>query len=173
MTPDERIRHTVELLVSNGWEADEAREAATEAVEEDAPVLETLCFHTLAEHLLASIHDASWIANRADKPDSDGHDIIKRLLDSGASPDDLAVFARLMQREYLSNLGCLLDGAGIYGTPQVPFQEFRVFAVDDEDKPLGMIDELHESLGFEDWETEMKLSRKAAAEQARLNQNDD
>ena len=70
-------------------------------------------------------------------------------------------------REYLSNLGCLLDGAGIYGTSELPFQEFRVFAIDDADKPLAMIDELHESLGFEDWETEMMLSRKAAGEQAR------
>jgi hypothetical protein len=38
-------------------------------------------------------------------------------------------------------------------------EDFRVFAVDDADKPLTKLDELHDSLGWTDLETEMKLSR--------------
>ncbi|MGH7139592.1 MAG: hypothetical protein ACREHD_27950, partial [Pirellulales bacterium] len=97
-----------------------------------------------------------------------GDDIIKRLLDSGASADDLARFARLMQRQYLSNLGCILDGAGLWPTPDLPYTDFRIFAVSELDspvhcKPEAQIKELHESLGFTgDWETEIKLSREAA-----------
>jgi hypothetical protein len=68
----------------------------------------------------------------------------------------------MMQREYLSNLGCILDGAGIYGTPDLPCKDFRVFAVDDSNKPLTMLDELHDSLGWTDLGTEMRLSREAA-----------
>jgi hypothetical protein len=121
-----------------------------------------LCFQELAEYILAPIHTSSWISNRAKEPASDGHDVITRLLESGASADDLAIFARMMQREYLSNLGCILDGAGIYGTPTLPFEDFRVFSVDDSDKPKTQLEELHESFGWVDLESEMKLSREAA-----------
>jgi hypothetical protein len=57
-----------------------------------------------------------------------------------------------------------LDGAGIYGTPDVPCNDFRAFAVDDANRPLTMLDELHESLGWTDLKTEMRLSREAAAQ---------
>jgi hypothetical protein len=125
-------------------------------------VLESLCFQALAEHILAQIHSSLWVRNRAKDPSADGHEVIKRLTDAGASPKDLALFARLMQREYLSNLGCILDGAGIYGTPDLPCPDFRVFAVDDSDRPLAKLDELHESLGWAGLETEMRLSQEAA-----------
>lgn len=164
MDSKERQRQIQALLASKGWNADQAREAATKAVENGEPLLETLCFLTLAEHILARIHDASWIANRAQNPDSEHHELIKRLLDAGATAEDLAVFARVMQRQYVSDLSCLLDGAGIYGTPEVPLEDFRIFAVDDADKPVAMIDGLHESLAFQDLETEIELSRKAAGD---------
>jgi hypothetical protein len=162
VNPDERRRQLEALLLSKGWDADAVAEVAEEAEENGEPLLETLCFHTLAEQVLIPIHDRSWIEKRADTPESEHHDLIRRLLDAGATAEDLAVFARVMQRQYLSDLGCLLDGAGIHGTPELPIADFRVFAVDDDGKPLVMIDELHESLGFQDLETEMKLSRKAA-----------
>jgi len=164
----EKQRATAEFLVNCGWDTDRAKELAKEAIAEGEPILETFCFHKLAEFLLATIHDASWIKNRAKDADTEeGDDVIKRLLDSGASAKDLARFARLMQRQYLSNLGCLLDGAGIYGTPDLPYKEFRIFAVRELDspdncKPEAQIKELHESLGFSDWDTEMKLSRETA-----------
>ncbi len=49
------------------------------------------------------------------------------------------------------------DSQGGYPWPD---NGFRIFAVDD-DQPTVMIDELHESLGFSDLESEMELSRKA------------
>lgn len=150
------------LLRKQGWDQGSARGAARGAVDNGEPLLESLCFQRLAEHILASVHSSSWVRNRAKDPSYDPGGIIKRLLDSGASPKDLALFARLIQREYLSNLGCILDGAGIYGTPDLPCDAFRVFAVDDSDRPLTMLDELHESLGWTDLRTELRLSREAA-----------
>ena len=168
MNKKEKQRATEAFLMESGWEAESAKEAAAEAIAEGEPLLETLCFHKLAEFCLAKIHDSSWIKNRAKRADPDlGGDILKRLLASGASADDLARFARLMQRQYLSDLGCILDGAGIGGTPELPYEEFRIFAVreledPDDCKPEARLKELHESLAFFDWETEMKLSREAA-----------
>ena len=82
-------------------------------------------------------------------------------MESGTSAEDLAIFARLMQREYLSNPGCILDGAGIGGTPELPYEQFRVFSVDELDTPQASLESLHESLGWSDLETEMQLSREA------------
>lgn len=159
--------------MESGWEAESAKEAAAEAIAEGEPLLETLCFHKLAEFFLAPVHDSSWVEKRAEEADPDeGDDIIQRLLASGASADDLARFARLMQRQYLGELACILDGAGIWGTPDLPWNDFRIFAVSELDspancKPEAQLTELHESLGFSDWETEMKLSREAAEAFAR------
>jgi hypothetical protein len=159
MNRSQKLAAIEKLLRKHGWDQDSARQAARDAVQNGEPLLESLCFQGLAEHILARIHSSAWVSNRAKDPD-----VIKRLLDSGASPKDLALFARMMQREYLSNLGCILDGAGIYGTPDLPCIDFRVFAVDDSDKPLTKLDELHESLGWADLETEMRLSREAAGQ---------
>ena len=163
MNPEEKLRLTAEFLCKGGWNAAEAKQAAEEASEGGQPLLESLCFKALAEHLLCAIHSSAWIENRAKNSDCVDRDVIKRILDSGASPKDLATFARFMQREYLSNLGCILDGTGIGGTPELPFEDFRIFAVDDAGKPLAEIPDLHEMLSFCDWETEMKQSREADA----------
>jgi hypothetical protein len=162
MNKAQKLAAIEKLLRQLGWSQENARESARDAVKNGEPLLESLCFKTLAEHLLAKIHSFSWISNRARNPSSDGHEVIKRLIDSGASPKDLALFARMMQREYLSDLGCILDGAGIYGTPDLPCNDFRVFAVDDSDKPLTRLDQLHEFLEWVDLKTEMRLSREAA-----------
>lgn len=161
MNEAERLEATEKLLRMRGWDAESAKETAQNAVEDGEPLLESLCFQGLAEHVLAKIHTSSWISNRANNPSCDEHEIIKRLVESGASVDDLAIFARVMQREYLSNLGCILDGAGICGTPDLPCEDFRVFAVDDSENPQARLEELHESLGWIDLETEMRLSRDA------------
>ncbi len=167
MKKSERLAAIEGLLSRQGLDQDSAKEAAREAVKSGEPVLESLCFQRLAEHVLARIDSSSWINNRAKSPSNDIAGVIKRLLDAGASPKDLALFARIMQREYLSNIGCILDGAGIYGTPDLPCQDFRVFAVDNADKPLTKLDELHESLGWTDLKTEMRRSREAAAQAAK------
>jgi hypothetical protein len=161
MKKPQRLAAIERLLAEKGLDKESAREAADEAVANDEPLLESLCFQCLAEHLLARIHSSSWIRSRASESSGDGHDVIRRLLDSGAAADDLALFARMMQREYLSNLGCILDEAGIVGMPDLPCNEYRVFHVDDAGKPLVRLDELHESLGWTDVDTEMGLSRAA------------
>lgn len=169
MNKKQKQRAIEELLTKSGWDTQSAKDAAEEAIAEGEPLLETLCFHRLAESLLSGIHDSSWVANRAKEADAEeGDDVIQRLLDSGASADDLARFARLMQRQYLSDLGCILDGSGIWPPPNLPCTDFRVFAVRELDnpdrcQPEAQIKELHESLGFSgDWEAELKLSRDAA-----------
>jgi hypothetical protein len=146
MTQEERLEATERLLRKQG-----------------EPLLEFLCFQMLAEHILAPIHTSSWVTYRGKHPNCEGHDVIKRLLESGASAEDLAIFARNMQRDYLTSLGCILDGAGIWGTPDLPYEDFRVFAVDEDegDKPLAKLEALHEQLGWCDLETEMRLSREA------------
>jgi hypothetical protein len=164
MNKAQKLAAIEELLRKQGLSPESAREAARDALASGEPVLESLCFQALAEHVLARIHSASWISNRAKDSSCDGHEVIKRLLDAGASPKDLALFARMMQREYLSNLGGVLDGAGIFGTPDLPCKDFRVFAVDSSDKPLARLDELHESLGWTGLETELRLSREAAGQ---------
>jgi hypothetical protein len=159
----EKISAITKLLIKRDWDEESAREAAKQAIEASEPVLESLCIQELAEHLSAPIHKTEWITHRAENPSSDAHNVIKRLIDSGASPDHLAVFARMMQREYLSNLGCILDGAGIHGTPSLPFEDFRIFAVDDAEDPQSRLDELHESLGWAGLEKEMQISKEAAS----------
>ncbi len=164
MTQDERLAETQRLLRKCGWDAEAAMEVVQDAIEKGEPILESLCFYMLAEHILAAIHTDSWITNRGANPDRDGHDVIKRLLDTGASAEDLAIFARIMQREYLSSLGCILDGVGIAGTPSIPFENFRIFSVDELDRPQASLENLHSWLAWTDLETEMRLSREAEKE---------
>lgn len=158
MNREDRIQLTTQMLVGLGWTEDSAKSTAIESADAGEPVLETYSFHALAESLLAPIHDSSWITER--DPDDDDGELIARLVESGAAPVDLARFARLMQRQFLSNLGCILDGSGIYPSPDVAFDDFRVVAVDDDSKPIAMIEDLHEELSFQDWETENEISMR-------------
>ena len=164
MKRKERQDLTEELLLRYGeYDADEAKEAAKEAVDEGEPVLEALCFHVLTMSVLSPIHTTSWVKVRA-KQDEDG--VIKRLVASGASTKDLAIFARMMQMEFLSNFGCILDGAGISDIPDLPFQDFRVFAIDSETgKPTVSIEEMHETMAWSGVESEMKRSKDCATRQ--------
>ncbi len=157
MNRKEKLKFVENFLVEYGLPADEAIELAAESVEEGQPIVETICFQMVAESVLACIHTSGWIRARS-KSDGPEGELLKRLLHSGAAPKDLAIFARMMQREYLSNLGCVLDGAGLSGTPEVPC-DFRIYTIDENGSPLIALDELHESLGWSDLKTEMKLSR--------------
>jgi hypothetical protein len=147
------------FLTKHKW-AEPLRKDVLDAVEAGRPVLESLCFQTLAEHLLAPIHTSSWIDARAKGPvDCPERGVLRRLLDAGASAQDLAVFARMMQQEYLSNLGCLLIGEGPFPKPELPYDEFRVFSVDESGKPLAKIEIECETLQFSDVENETRRSR--------------
>ncbi|QDV55159.1 hypothetical protein [Rosistilla oblonga] len=160
MNREERIKLTTQLLINFGWGEDSAKSTAIQSADNGEPVLETYSFHALAESLLAPIHDSSWITER--DSEDDGDELISRLLESGADSGDLAKFARLMQRQFLSNLACILDGSGIYPSPDVAFEEFRVVAVDDDSNPIATLEDLHEELSFQDWETENEISERYA-----------
>ncbi|MBD3675771.1 MAG: hypothetical protein HUJ26_19865 [Planctomycetaceae bacterium] len=149
MQDDDKRQWAIQRLVSAGWEEEEAQEIVAEAIDGGQPILETLSFLALVDHLLLDPEKTDWISRRAENPDSDHHELIQRLLNAGAAPRDLVLFARAMQQQFLGDLACVLDGSGIYGTPEVPCEDFRVFAVDDEDQPVAMIDQLHESTGDE------------------------
>lgn len=169
MSEEQKVQEIVEFLRKHGssyhiaddFDVDLARETAKYAIESNQPLIETRCFQILVEHILARIHEPSWISARAECSDGEESQLLKRLLKSGASEADLALFARMSQKEFLSNLGCILDGSGIYGTPKLPCDSFRVFAIDSDGKPSVKIDDLHETLGYFDLETEMNRSRKA------------
>jgi hypothetical protein len=161
MSYEQRIEAITRLLCQRGWDSETALKVAKDAVEDGEAILETLCFWVLAEHVLATIHTVSWVTARAENSDNTDYDVIRRLLKSGAQAEDLAIFARMMQREYLCNLGCILDGASILGTPRLPCEDFRVFSVDESDKPLVAIGTLHGALEWDNLEREMQLSRNA------------
>lgn len=100
MNREERIRLTTQLLVNFGWSEGNAESTAIQSADDGEPVLEKYSFHALAESLLAPIHESSWITDS--DSEAVGDEVVVRLVESGADPDDLAKFARLMQRQFLS-----------------------------------------------------------------------
>jgi hypothetical protein len=149
------------LKYGSGFDEDEATEVASSAVKEGTPIIETMCFLMIVEDLLAPIHKTAWLTARARNTEWDFDGVIKRLLDSGASVKDLTFFARAMQKQFMSNLGCLLDGSGI-NCPSLPFTDFRILAVDDNGKPIALLEDLHEALSVQSYVAEMRQSRATA-----------
>lgn len=160
MNREERIKLTTRMLNDFGWSEKRAESTATQSTDDGQPILETYLFHALAESLLAPIHDSSWITER--DPEDDADELLARLVENGADANDLAKFARFIQRQYFSNLCCILDGAGVSPSPAVAFEDFRVVAVDDDSMPIAMIEDLHDELSFQDWETENEISQRHA-----------
>ena len=161
-----RAQEMTDLLVRYGdygpKDDEELAEVIEDAIEEDFPLAEHLCFHALAEHTLESVHKTSWLKRKVKYGDSHGQ-LIKKLLDSGAKAKDLAMFARLSQKQYLCNLACIFDSAWGWG-PELPYSQFRVFSVDEDDNPISMLEDLHESIDTSDLKYEMKRSRQAELE---------
>ncbi len=160
MAEQDRQSQLEKLLTQIGWDPEQVAEVARE--EADSPYLENFSFLVLAESLFCAIHETTWVeACREADPDGES-DVVRRLLDAGASAEDLALFARMMQRRYASDLGCLLDGAGLIGVPQVPCREFGVFALDEAGEPTVRLEDLHEALSAAEPDEEMEISRRYA-----------
>ena len=153
------IEEITKFLNARGFQ--DADEMAHDAVEEGEPIVETICFHEIAEDLFNPIHDASWVEEAADDGDHEIGDQIRRLLAAGADPQDLAIFARYMQRRFAGDLGRILDGINLYTSPERPFEDFGIFALVD-GKPTAQITDLEEGLGFWDLDSEMELSHSVA-----------
>ena len=153
--PLQDIEEITKFLNARGFQ--DADEMAHDAVEDGEPIVETICFHEIAEDLFCPIHDAAWVEEAAEDGDHEIGEHIKRLLAIGAEPQDLAIFARYMQRRFASDLGRILDGISMYTSPERPFEDFGVFALSD-GKPTAQITDLEEGLGFWDLDSEMELS---------------
>ena len=153
------IEEITKFLNARGFQ--DADEMAHDAVEDGEPIVETICFHEIAEDLFNPIHDATWVEDAAEDGDHEISDQLKRLLATGADPQDLAIFARYMQRRFASDLGRILDGINMYTSPERPFEDFGVFALVD-GKPTAQITDLEEGLGFWDLDSEMELSQSVA-----------
>ncbi len=153
------IEEITKFLNARGFQ--DADEMAHDAVEDGEPIVETICFHEIAEDLFCPIHDATWVEEAAEDGDHEIGDHVKRLLATGAEPEDLAIFARYMQRRFASDLGRILDGINMYTSPERPFEDFGVFALVD-GKPTAQITDLEEGLGFWDLDSEMELSLSVA-----------
>jgi len=149
-------RHA-EFLHERGYarSIEHANELLQEAVNDELPLVETVSFQILAERLLARIHDTSWLSPESeDDPACD-------LLNSGATPDQIARFARYVQRSYLSDLCIFLDGSTDANHLGLPFDSFRVVCIDDDGNPSAMLEDFHGPLSFSDWNHEMQLSRQS------------
>lgn len=157
---NENLEEITKFLNARGFQ--DADEMAHDAVEDSSPIVETICFHEIVEDLFTPIHDATWIEDAAKDEDHDIAGTLRHLLDSGADPQALAIFARYMQRRFASDLGRVLDGANLYTSPERPYEEFGLFALSAIGEPMAQITDLEEPLGFWDLESEMDLSKAVA-----------
>ena len=153
------IEEITKFLNARGFQ--DADEMAHDAVEDGEPIVETICFHEIAEDLFNPIHDAAWVEDAAEDADHEIGEHLKRMLAAGVDPQDLAIFARYMQRRFASDLGRILDGINMYTSPERPFEDFGVFAIVD-GVPTAQITDLEEGLGFWDLDSEMELSSSVA-----------
>lgn len=168
--PLQDIEEITKFLNARGFQ--DADEMAHDAVEEGEPIVETICFHEIAEDLFNPIHDATWVEEAAEDGDHEIGDHLRRLLAAGADPQDLAIFARYMQRRFASDLGRILDGINLYTSPERPFEDFGIFALVD-GKPTAQITDLEEGLGFWDLDSEMELSHSVAKALEESDENDE
>jgi hypothetical protein len=153
------IEEITKFLNKRGFQ--DADEMAHDAVEDGEAIVETICFHEIAEDLFNPIHDASWVEEAAEDEEHEIGDHMRRLIAAGADPQDLAIFSRYMQRRFANDLGRILDGISMYTSPERPFEEFGVFAMVD-GQPTAQITELEDGLGYWDLDSEMELSRSVA-----------
>lgn len=161
MKKAQRLTATEQLLIQRGCDPDSAAGVASAAEKRGEPLLESLCFVSLAERNLLPIHSAAWVRHRAKDAGCPDHAVINRMLAAGVSAKDVALFARMVQREYQAFF-CLLDGTGVPDAADLPFTDFRVVCVDEYGNPTQVLSGLHENVGWTDTKTETKLSREAA-----------
>lgn len=74
---------------------------------------------------------------------------IDRVIDAGASEDDLTIIVRGMQAQTLFGMCHLIDDPGDL-EPEVADMNWALFRIDENGRPIEEIDGLHESTGSTD-----------------------
>jgi hypothetical protein len=99
--------------------------------------------------------DTEWIQHRIgasrrkpNEPGAGSGHALRRLLSSGARPQDIAELVRVMQWETLVTVIDLIDGIPLvtYPSEEVARVEWALFRVDEDGAPVGRIAALHESI---------------------------
>jgi len=132
-----------------------AREPAAWArsqINENIPQLARFLFLRQAWKLVVPEKDRTWIAQEMQEMNMDAQGpggaigpALRRLLNQGASEDDLTRVVRVMQWSLLSALCYLLDDPGDV-EPEVRDIAWGLFQVDEEGRPIAAISGLQESL---------------------------
>jgi hypothetical protein len=118
-------------------------------ITEGIPQLARFLFLRQAWKLIVPEADDSWIRTLGNV-DSNGPGgaivaALERLKARGADETDLTTVVRVMQWRLLSDLCYLLDDPGKL-EPEVRDIAWRLFQVDDNDRPVAIIPSLHESV---------------------------
>jgi len=118
-------------------------------ISEKIPQLARFLFLREAWKLVVSDDDPRWISNMrridSDNPGGDIGPAITRLLASGGQEGDLAKIVRIMQWQLLFGLCHLLDDPGIIGD-EAGDVAWRLFQVDESDRPIAVMGGLAESV---------------------------
>lgn len=125
---------------------------ASSQVHEGIPQLARFLFLRQAWKVIVGHDQTSWVDNSITQaeaaPDAPGSAIgpaLKRLREKGASDDDLTTVVRVMQWRALAAFSYLLDDPGEL-EEEVKNIAWRLFQVDEEDKPVARVSGLHESV---------------------------
>jgi hypothetical protein len=128
---------------------------ARSQVEEGIPQYARFVFLRQAWQSVIADGDTSWIDSQLEEaerhPRQPGAGIgpaLKRMLAAGASREDIAEVARVMQWSVLAGIAYQLADPGVveYPSDEMPRVNWTLFEVDDEGQPLHPIDGLHESV---------------------------
>jgi hypothetical protein len=99
--------------------------------------------------------DTSWIDPQIEQAESRPRDpgagigpALKRMLEAGASREDISEVVRVMQWSVLARIAYQLDDPGVveYPSKEMPQVNWGLFEVDEDGEPLHPIDGLHESV---------------------------
>jgi hypothetical protein len=129
--------------------ARDAEAWAGSQVREGIPQLARFLFLRQAWRLVVAENDTTWIQEQAavesGEPGAAIAPAIQRLLALGATVEDLTTVARVMQWQLLFRLCYLLDDPGDV-EDEVRDVTWRLFQVDENNKPVAIIGGLHESV---------------------------
>lgn len=122
---------------------------AQSQIHERIPQLARFQFLGQAWRLVVDENDTAWIESalgvQADAPGRAIHGALQRALENGISKRDVTAIVRVMQRRLLFGLCYLLDDPGDV-EPEAADIAWSLFQVNDEGRPLAVINGLHESV---------------------------
>lgn len=134
---------------------------ASSQINEGIPQLAIFCFAKAAWEGVVSESDVAWIdheiewsARHRNAPCSQAGEALMQMLAKGVSREIITDLVRVMQYSTLFHVCSLLDGACETG---LPVNNWSLFQVDDNDKPLACIHGVHENvLGLDPTGREMR-----------------